>query len=449
MHIIVVGAGEVGSYVADSLSREGHDMAVVEQDRHRLRDLQSSLDALALYGSGTSPRILRHAGVEKADLLVAVTNNDEVNLISSLLAKQFGVAKTIVRLQSSDLRSRSAKQLRRALGVDVVIDPDRETADAIFELLEFPGASEVAQMAEGEVIVIGVRLPAHAPLVGLTLEELGQRYEPEWGFLIGAISRENETIIPRGNHHLEANDHIWVVCQKRSRKELMRVLGLNRPIPKDVVLLGGGHTAEVVAERLGKRGSRIVLVERDEERCTVLAERLDSALVLQGQITDPDILKDERVEQAGAIVALTGEDDANILACIAAKSAGVPETIAVVHRLELLPIVHQVGIDVALSPRTATANAVLRFVRGGGIASKVETFLEGEVEILELETEKGSFADGKSISNLELPKNVLVGAIVRDGNAQIARGRSVVRARDRVILFGMPESIETVKRIFR
>ncbi|MDE0804518.1 MAG: Trk system potassium transporter TrkA [Acidimicrobiales bacterium] len=446
MYVIVVGAGEVGTYVADRLSREGHDVAVIERNRAALRAVTERLDVLTLHGSGTNPEVLREAGIDRAEMIVAVTSQDEVNLVCCLVGKQAGIARTVCRLEDADLRSRKSSALHEAMGVDLIIDPDHETAQEILELLEYPGASEVAEMAGGEVVVIGARLAPNAPIVGRSLMEIAAEYEPEWDFLFGVITRGEETIIPRGDVRLEADDLVRVLCKRRARRELMRLIGLARKAPRKIMLLGGGRTAEIVATTLDQRGSDVVIVERDIDRSDELAGRLPGSLVLRGEITDADLLEENDVGSYDAVLALTGEDDANILACLYAKLEGAKETIAVVHRLSLLPLLAEAGIDVALSPRTASANGVLRFVRGD--VSAVATFLQGEVEVLELEVKEGSPADGGIVAELRLPKDVLVGAFVRDGKAQIARGRSELRDRDHVVLFSMPGSVDDVRRVF-
>lgn len=446
MHVIVMGAGEVGSYVADRLSREGHDVAVIEQDPTRRRELEENLDVLTLLGSGTDPAVLREAGSDRASLLVAVTTNDEANLIASCLAKQHGVARTIVRIEAASLRGLESEALREAMGVDLVIDPDEETAHEILDLLDYPGASDVAKMADGEVVVIGARLGATAPLVGKTLSQIASEFEPNWDFLVGAITRGGETIIPRGNQRLEANDLLRIVCKRRARALISRLLGLAREVPHRVMLLGGGRTARILAGDLDNRGVQVVLVERDPARARELAERLDHALVLHGDITDADLLEEADIGSFDIVVALTGEDDANVLACLYAKAAGASETIAVVHRLSLLDLLEQLGVDVALSPRTASANGVLRFVRGDVTA--VATFLQGDAEVLEFVVKPGSQADGHAIAELALPKAVLIGAIVRDGVSEIARGRTELLADDHVIVFAKPQSVDAVATLF-
>ena len=445
MHVIVVGAGEVGSYVAGRLSREGHDVAIVDSDVARLRRLSDDLDVLTVTGSGTHPTILERAGVGQADLLVAVTSNDEVNLISSLLAKSIGVERTIVRIEAAELRGAKAERVREASGADLVIDPDAETAAEVLELLHFPGADEVAHMAGGEVVVIGARLQEDAPLVGRTLKEIGEEFEPDWDFVVGSIGRGAETIIPRRDHRLEAGDHLRVAMKRRARRLVIELLGLDRGNLSRLMLLGGGRTAEILAESLTSRGVQVVIVERNPDRARALAENLDDALILEGDIADADLLEEADVGRYDMVVALTGEDDANILACLYAKSAGATETVATVHRLALLSLLGEAGIDVALSPRTATANGVLRFVRGDVAA--VATFLQGNAEVLELEVVPDSPADGALVKDLGLPKDVLIGALVRDGKAQIARGRSRLRGRDHIVAFAMPAAVDEAHRV--
>ena len=446
MHVIIVGAGEVGSYVADRLSREGVDVAVVEDDVARLQAISEELDVLTVQGSGSHPAALEAAGVDRADLLVAVTNDDETNMIAALLAKQGGVARTIARVEAPELRCAAAERLQSAIGADLIIDPDEEAAHDIVELLEFPGASEVAVFAGGEVLVIGAKLTAESSLIGKSLVEVAREHEPDWEFLFGTISRQGEPIIPRGDQVLQVGDQVRVLCKRSARRWLMGLLGLARRIPRRVMLLGGGRTAELVAEPIARRGADVVIVERDPVRARELAEHLPRVTVLEGDFTDTDVLLDAEVAAFDVVIALAGEDDANSLACLFAKAEGATETISIVHRLELLPLLRQAGIDAALSPRTATANGVLRFVRTG--VAGVATFLEGAVEVLEFEIPDGSPVDGQIVAELRLPHAVLIGAVVRDGKAEIARGKSLLQSGDHVVVFALSGSVGEATRLF-
>ncbi len=445
MRVIVVGAGEVGSYIADRLSRQGIDVYVIERDAKRAAHLAETADVEVITGSGTHPSVLALAGVDSADLLVAVTKSDEVNLVASMLAKEADVPRTIVRLEADELRGRDAAGLRRASQADLFIDPDEETAQEVLSLIEMPGASEVAKLGNGEVYAIGARVPIDAPIVGKSLIEIGVENEPEWDFIVSTIRRGDETVIPRGDYTIEAGDLVRVVCKRSARRKVAKLLGLARDVPREILLLGGGRTSTLVAKKLSQTGARVQMIERDPDRARYLAEQLDGVRVLNGDITDSDVLDEADLPRIELVAALTGEDDANILASVYAKAAGVPETIAVVHRLNFLSLLDQVGVDAALSPRTATANGVLRFVRGD--VAQVATFLQGEVELLEFEIHSNAQADGQSIAELKLPRDVLIAAVVRDGRSQIARGRTTLRKGDHVIVIAEPSFVDSVARI--
>ncbi len=445
----MVGAGEVGSYVAARLSREGNDVVVVDERRDPLSRLERDNDVLTVAGDATNPSTLAEAEVDKAEVLVAVTQSFKTNLLVCLQARQARGERelsTIARIDDPELRGPAGRKIREAMGVDLVLDPDEQTASAIQELLLYRGARNLYEMAGGEVLLVGARLTDDAPVVGRSVGEIGVSYEPEWDFIFGEIVRDGESQVVRQETILQPQDLLRVVCRRKGRRELMTLLGLHRTEVKRVMLLGGGRTAQLLASRLNERGVEVALVEVRQERCEYLAEKLPDSMILHGDITDTDLLAAERVGDFDAVVASTGEDDANVLACLYAKSMGAPETIAVVHRLSLLGLLEQVGIDAALSPRTASANSVLRYVRGDVAA--VATFLEGDVEVLEFEVAPKAPADGSAVKDLELPDNVLLAAIVRDGNAQIARGRSVLRARDHVIVFAKPHLVDEVKRAF-
>ncbi len=466
MRIIVVGAGEVGTYVADRLSRQEHDIALIELDPERFMQVDKEMDVLAINGSGTDPAALQRAGIKDADLLVAATNKDEINLFSALLARQAGVGKTIVRVESRKLRSKEVSALFEKFDDHLVIDPDQEVADSVLRLMEYPGAMDLSRMANEEVVIIGARLPAHAPLVGVSLHALGRELDPDWDFIVGTITRkveeddqEERTIIPRQDEVLREGDLLRVICKSRALRDVTDRLGIAKDVPRRALLLGGGRTAEMIAESLLYRGVDVAIIEKKHERALELSETLAKALVYEGDVTDVEMLEEADVARQDLVIALTGEDDANVLACLYAKStsarskknnneAGI-ETIAVVHRLKLLDLLETNQVDTALSPRTATANSVLRFVRGDvGSVAAVETFLHGDVEVLEFAVSDESPCVGKTLSDMEVTKDALVGAIVRDGKAQIARGQSTFRSNDHVIAIAKPESVDKLTALF-
>lgn len=446
MRIVVIGAGEVGSYVAERMSREGLDVVVIETDPTKLATVERNHDVQTILGNGTHPDVLTDAGAGEADLLVAVTSVDSVNLLACLVGKQLGVTRAIARIEASALRGRHAQKVHSAAGADSVIDPDDAVAKDILGLLAYPGATEVQLLANGEVIMIGAELGADAPFVGQTLKDIGAQYEPEWDFIVGTISRGDQAVIPRKDHRIEAGDTLRVLCKRRARTEVTKQLGLERGTHRRVMLLGGGRTAEKLARLLAQQHNEVTLIERNPARARQLAAELDGVLILQGDITDARLLEDENVADQDAVIALTGDDDANILACLFAKSMGARETISVLHRLELRGLLHEVGIDAALSPRTASANAVLRHVRGG--VTQVATSLDSDIEVIEVEVERHSAAENTSIKELDLPKATLIAAIVRDGKPQIGRAWSTFRHRDHVVIVCRAENAGKVRDSF-
>jgi trk system potassium uptake protein TrkA len=460
VRIIVVGAGEVGTYVADRLSTQGHDVTIIEVSGERCRNLPSELDVQIVHGSGTNPDVLDEAGVDKATLLVAVTMRDEVNILCALMARKAGVTRTIVRVESRSLRRAQATSLFEGVEDHLVIDPDEEVAHAVLRLIRFTGVLEFDEMADGAVVVLAARLPGGAPLVGKSLRELGRELEPDWGFIVGSITRREagddreRTVIPRGDWTLREGDLLTVLSKRENLHDVTTRMGMESQRSDRVLLLGGGRTAEILAESLLTQGQAVGIIERDEARAIELAQKLDRALVYHGDITDALLLDEAEVARQDVVVALTGEDHANVLACLYAKSASGsrtegPETIAVVHRLELLELLEAHKVDATISPRTATANSVLRFVRGEAeTVTAVATSLHGDAEVLEFAVAPGCKCDGKTLSELGLHEDVLIGAIVRDGKAQIARGRSTLRPRDHVIAVVRPGQAAHLSSLF-
>ncbi|MGH1493668.1 MAG: NAD-binding protein, partial [Acidimicrobiales bacterium] len=315
MHVVIIGAGEVGGYLAQRLRAEGLDVVVVESDPARASAVRSDLDVQVINGSGSDPSVLIEAGIGRADLLAAVTQNDEVNLIASLLAKQHGVKTTVVRVESEAMRGKDGAGLLASVGADVVVDPDAETADEILELVHTTGADEVYPMANGELVVIGAFVSDTAPVANRSLEEIGRSLGDEWDFLFGAITRNGETVIPRGDQMLQPGDHVRVLSRVSAQTDLLRLLGVASSRARRVMVLGGGAIGYRVAARLEREGVDVVLVERDENRARDLSTTLHRTLVVRGDVTDTELLLEESVGQMDAVVATTGEERFVTVAC--------------------------------------------------------------------------------------------------------------------------------------
>lgn len=444
--MIVVGAGEVGTHVAQLLSREGSDVTIIESSADRIAQIDKLLDVSIVHGSATEPQVMKSAGTPDADLVVAATSNDEVNLVVSMIARLQGAKRRIVRLESPGIRSEKAADLHAAVGADLVIDPDESVAREILDLLTFPGALEIARLADNEVLMVGTELAERAPFCGRTLSDIAAEFEPDWDFIFCTIARDGETIVPRKDFELKAGDNVRVVTKRRAQAKVLQNLGLESVEHHRMMILGGGRTGEILAKSLVEKGHVVSIIDRDPARAHVLAEELDGVLVLLGDITDASLLEEEAVGSYDAVVALTGEDDANILACLFAKKSGARETIAVLHRLELRHLLRDAGVDVAISPRTASANEVLRTVHGG--VSAVATTLDDDIEFFEIEVDPLSTAAGASVRELELPRDALIAAVVRDGKPKIGRADIRFQAGDHVVFVAHGKDVEQVSQVF-
>jgi trk system potassium uptake protein TrkA len=447
MHVIIVGAGEVGWYLAERLGGEGNDVVVIEQNEEIAASIGQSLDVQVVVGNATVPSTLRAARIERADLLAGVTQNDEVNLVASLLAKEMGVPRTVVRVQTDELRGQAGENLISTMQADLIIDPDYDTAEEIMELARVSGADEVYPMSGGDLVVIGAVIGEESFLAGQTLKEIGESFEPNWRFLFGALTRRGETVIPRGEQNIEVGDHVRVLATRSARREILELLGAAHRRAKRVMVLGGGAVGSRVAERLTDEGAEVVLIEQSPDRAKVLSEKLPYVTIVQGDIEDIDLLTEESITRKDLVIAATGDDAANVLACAFAATERQPFTVAVLHRLALLPLVRQFGIDAALSPRTASANAVLRYVRGG--TASVATFLESDVEVDEFQIEAGSAAEGARVLDLHLPHSIVLGAVIRPGQeGEIVRGHTILHAGDNVVVFARPDAIPALRKVF-
>ncbi|HVM52185.1 MAG TPA: Trk system potassium transporter TrkA [Acidimicrobiales bacterium] len=446
MHVVIVGAGEVGWYLAERLEAE-HDVVVIEQDADTANAIGEDLDIQVVVGNACHPSVLEQAGIARASLLAGVTQNDEVNLIASLLAKEHGVPKTVVRIQTEELRGPAGAGLLAAVGADVVIDPDADTAQEILELVHLSGADEVYPMVGGDLLVIGAVIRPGSAVAGRRLSDVGRDFEPQWQFLFGAVTRRGETTIPRGDEVLEAGDHVRVLTTREARRETLQLIGAVSRRVRRVMVLGGGLVGSRVASAMSAEGAEVVIIERDLHRGQQLAAELPRVRVIHGDITDIELLTQESVATMDVVVATSGEDTANVLACAFAAAEGSGFTIAVMHRLALLPLVGQFGIDATLSPRTASANAVLRELRGGG--GSVATFLESDVEVNEFTVEPGSPADGAVVADLHVSRSVLLGAAVRpDGSVEIVRGPTRLAAGDKVVVFARATDLHKARQHF-
>jgi trk system potassium uptake protein TrkA len=438
MRIIVVGAGEVGYHLAMRLS-EDHDVVVIEHNAELAGRIQSQLDVLVVEGNGASLAILEKAGIENTDLLLAVTNFDEANLIACLIASQFNVGLKVARVSNPEYYEREVVFGAEKTGADLLINPEKECAREILNHLLRSEAREVVEFADGRIVLLGLSVEAGAPAAGLTLSEIGERVVGDH-FLTLAIDRNGTSIIPDGSTKLLPGDDIYLLAETPYLADAYRFLGLERKQVRHVMLLGGGRVGTSLAQLLETEGVQVTIIERSRARCVKLAELLNSALVLHGDATDLDLLAQEGVADTDGLVSITSEDETNLLASLLTKDMGARKVITLLKRSEYIPLVTKVGVDSAVSPRLSTANRILQYVRGGKILS-MAVMERNQSEAMEIEIEHGSRAAGRRVRDLDLPDGAILGSVEREGEIMIPRGDTEIQVGDRVVVFALPKAI--------
>ncbi|HEX6308317.1 MAG TPA: Trk system potassium transporter TrkA [Longimicrobiales bacterium] len=446
MRILILGAGDVGLHLAEQLALENHDVVVIEQDRERARNAQEYLDAEVVEGNGASLTTLEQAGIRKTDLLLAVTSHDEVNLMACLSAAQYEVPKRIARVSKTDYYDHTGILPPERLGVDLMINPERECALESYQLLQSAAAAEFAQFESGLVQLIGVTVKPGAPVAGKRLLEIG-RAVGDVHALVVAISRRGETIIPSGGTRIEEGDQVFILGEPAQMPDVLPLAGYERFDLRRVVIAGGSREAWYLAHMLEEHRIGCTLIERDRRRALELSEALRRSLVLHGDATDLELLEMEGVGDADGFVAYTGSDETNLLSCLLAKNLGTHRVISLIDRSNYIPLVARVGVDAAVSPRMAAVNAILSHVRRGSVLA-VATLKGTRAEGVEFNVSNRFPHIGMPLSEVRFPRGSLIGAIVRANRAIIPRGTDAIEAGDRVVVFALPEARRQVEDLF-
>jgi trk system potassium uptake protein TrkA len=446
MRILILGAGDVGFHLAQQLAREDHDVTIIEQDRTRARTIQDAMDGLVIEGNGASLTTLERAGIERMDLLLAVTSHDEVNLMACLSAAQYKVPKRIARVSKPDYYDHTGILPPERLGVDLMINPERECALETYQLLQSAAATEFAQFEGGIVQLIGVRVKEGAPVAGKRLLEIG-KVAPELRALVVAIGRGGQTIIPGGGTRIEPGDQAFIMGEASHMADVLTLAGYDRFNLRRVVIAGGSREAWFLARLLEEHRIECTILEADRARAVNLAERLTRSLILHGDATDLELLEMEAIGDSDGFVAYTGSDETNLLSCLLAKSLGARKVISLIDRFDYVPLVSRVGVDAAVSPRVAAVNAILSHVRRGSVLAVA--MLKGtRAEGIEFDVSPRFPFAGKPLSEVRFPKGSLIGAIVRGDQVIIPRGADVIRVGDRVIVFVLTEVAREVEALF-
>ena len=423
MRVVIVGAGEVGYHVAERLSVEQHDVVVIDLDPERLDYVQSHIDVAVIEGSGTSPAVLERAGLSDAGLLLAVTSGDEVNLVACMSARnQRGLFK-VARVSNPDFYTDVGQMHPELFGVDVMINPERELALETFRLLQSTAATDIAVFAGGAVQLIGLEVVAGAPSVGKRLSVIAAEASSTH-MLTAAIERNGETIVPKGSTEVLEGDHLYIVAIPEMIPEALSLCGYEYSAVKRVMIAGGSFEAHYLARLLQQHRVQSILLVKDRERAQELATKLDKSLVLNGDATDVELLELEGVGGVDAFVALTEEDETNILSALIAKNLGAKQVITLVNKMDYVPLARRIGLDAAVSPRLSAASAILRYVRRGSV-TRVATLKDSDAEAISFSVSVGAPVVGRSLSELDFPSGAIVAAIVRGAEVIVPRGRDV------------------------
>jgi len=446
MDIVIVGAGEVGYHLADILSREEHRVSVVDPDPAKVRRMMEGLDVQVLEGDGTRAEVLTNAGVSKADIFVAVTQSDNVNMLGCIVARKLGAKRIILRLKDISRLEGYRYFYKQTFGFDVVLSTDELAAEEIIGTVRQHRALEVESFADGRVQLRRLRIREEGELTSDTLA--GLRLPA--GLLVVAVARREQFFVPDGSHKLEVDDQVYLIGRGTDLDQFELLAGAPKIGRRSVVIMGGGGVGLHIAKVLDRMpGISVRLLEKSPKRAKEISAAFSSSvMVLVGDATDLDLLMEERIGEANVFIATTADDERNMVACQLARSLGVERTVAMVNKASYRQIYDLLGVDRAISPRVLCANHILRFVRSRSVSS-IAVIADGRAEVLELEARHRDGKSERKVKHLGLPRGTVLGALVRENEVIIPNGDTLVRNGDQVILFTLPENLSSIQETFK
>ncbi|RMF20089.1 MAG: Trk system potassium transporter TrkA [Gammaproteobacteria bacterium] len=455
MKILILGAGQVGGTLAFHLASEQNDITVIDNDMERLRHLQDRIDIRTVNGPASHPSVMKQAGAQDTELLIAVTNSDEVNMVACMIADRlFNIPTRISRIRSADyLRSENLFDLKTGFPVSVIISPEDVVTDYISRLIEYPGALQVLDFAKGKVRLVGIRAKAGGPLVGHAIRHL-REHLPNIDTRVAAIYRRERgregAIIPEGDTVIQEGDEVFFIAAANHIRTVMTELSPKEQPNKRIIIAGGGNIGLRLAKTLEQRYN-VKLIERTLTRCHALTEQLSRTIVLHGNVADKEILKEENIEATDVFCAVTNDDEANIMAAMLAKHLGVRKVMALINNPDYVDLIQGGDIDIAISPQQITIGSLLTHVRRGEIEN-VHSLRKGAAEAIEVVAKgdhRSSKVIGKRLDEVDLPKGATIGAIVRPGEVLIAHDHLRIQPDDHVIIFVVDKSkVAEIERLF-
>jgi len=444
MYVIIVGCGEVGRYISEVMLGDGHDVVIIDNNRDKLDRMENVLDARTHLGTGSSLSVLKAVEVARADLFVAVTNNDEANMIAAALAKRLGCRRVIARFSSQEHLGEARRTYQNLLGIDLIVSPKNLVSQNIVRLIRHPGIVAMEDFARGRIRMVELTIPTGAKYVFKNLKDIP--LPP--GTLITSIIRGGEVIIPRGEDILTPGDNIFVIGDRDGTAEVEKLLGKAESRTRRVAIVGGGEIGFMVARMLERMRVDVSIIEKDIGRCKELATLLDKTRVYNGDGTNLDVLKEIGVKDFDAMISVSKDDEINLLSGLLAKELGAKRAIILAHKPDYVSLYESLGIDSTISPRLVTATETVRFIKQEAL-SRVAILAEGKAEILESQVDKHSPLVGKPLKDIDFPKGAIVGAVLREEDVLIPGGDFTVNPGDRVVVFCRSEAMGPVEKMLR
>ena len=442
MRVIIIGAGEVGYHIAQKLSDEKKDVVLIERDPAKIRRINENLDVQAFLGSGTSPKMLRLAGIQDAKLLVAATDIDEVNLIACLLARSLNQHTVkIARVRSQEYIQEKSLFSKDILGVDLIINTQTMMVNTILSLIDVPGASEVIDFLGGEIKLVSFLILNDSPLAGKKLSDFSIHKEK---LLIGAIVRGHKILIPSGNDTIHPLDLVYLVIKKSEISQTLTRLKMSTKATKNIMIVGAGGTGMAVAQALDKPYLNVKIIDNDGRKCKDANTQLKHITVIKGDGADRDLLREENIGDMDMLIAVTGDEESNVLISLLAKELGTKRTITRVSKMSYMHIVSAIGLDTVINPRMSAVRAILQYLRKGKIIS-VAPLREEQAEAIEAEALETSDIVNTPLSKIDFPPGAIVGAIVRGDEIIIPKGSTIVLPHDHLIIFAMQQVINKLE----
>jgi trk system potassium uptake protein TrkA len=444
LKIIIVGAGEVGFHIAQKLSEENQEVFLIEKDAEKIKRITEELDVQAILGSGTSPVMLKTAGIKDADMLVAATDSDEVNLIACLLARHLNhYILKVARVRNPEYLKETDLFSGDLLAVDQIINPVSVMVETVLNLISVPGAADVINFVGGRVKLIGIVVKPGSPAAG---RQLLSFQDMEGKILVGAIVRGDQVFIPHGQDTIQANDLVYLVARTDEIPLGKDVFGYQEKEIRRVMIVGAGMTGAALAAALDQTKLHVKIIDKDPQRCAILADTLERVIVINGDGTDRNLLQEENIADTDFMVSITGDEESNVIISLLGKGLGARKCITRINKLSYIPLVSAIGIDTVISSRLSAIRAILQYIRKGKVISVAP--LKGEhAEAIEAEALETSDVVNLPLAKVKFPKGAIVGAVVRGEEIIIPRGDTVILPKDRLIIFALQNVVPKLEKL--